>query len=157
LKIAYLPRFDAFVQGAYGRPTLNFIDDNFGGWYVGGVRLIWNLGSLYTLKNNRTNIRLNKESVDVDKETFIYNTNLSLSKQGQDLIKYSSLIKQDETIISLRSSVASAAKAQLENGVVTVHDYIAKSNDENLAKQSKILHSIQLIQAQYQYKNTSGN
>jgi hypothetical protein len=95
--------------------------------------------------------------VDVDKETFIYNTNLTLSKQGQDLIKYSSLIRQDETIISLRSAVVSAAKAQLENGVVTVRDYIAKSNDENLAKQSKILHSILLIQAQYQYKNTSGN
>jgi outer membrane protein TolC len=157
LKTAYLPKFDAFVQGAYGRPTLNFIDNNFGGWYIGGVRMIWNLGSLYTIKNNRTNIRLNKESVDVDKETFIYNTNLSLGKQGQDLVKYSSLIKQDETIISLRSSVATAAKAQLENGVVTVHDYIAKSNDENLAKQSRILHSIQLIQAQYQYKNTSGN
>ena len=157
LKTAYLPKFDAFLQGAYGRPTLNFIDDDFGGWYIGGVRMIWNLGSLYTLKNNRTNIRLNKESVDVDKETFIYNTNLTLGKQGQDLIKYSSLIKQDETIISLRSSVTNAAKAQLENGVVTVHDYIAKSNDENLAKQTKILHSIQLIQAQYQYKNTSGN
>ena len=157
LKTAYLPRFDAYIQGAYGRPTLNFIDDDFGGWYIGGVRMIWNLGSLYTLKNNRTNIRLNKEAVDVDKETFIYNTNLTLSKQGQDLIKYSSLIRQDETIISLRSSVANAAKAQLENGVVTVHDYIAKSNEENLAKQSKILHSIQLIQAQYQYKNTSGN
>ncbi len=157
LKTIYLPKFDAFLQGAYGRPTLNFIDNNFGGWYIGGVRMIWNLGSLYTIKNNRTNIRLNKESVDVDKETFIYNTNLSLVKQGQDLIKYTSLIKQDETIISLRSSVTNAAKAQLENGVVTVHDYIAKSNDENLAKQSKILHSIQLIQAQYQYKNISGN
>jgi outer membrane protein TolC len=157
LKTAYLPRFDAFVQGAYGRPTLNFIDNHFGGWYVGGLRMIWNLGSLYTLKNNRTSIRLDKESGDVDKETFIYNTNLSLGKQGQDVIKYSSLLKQDETIISLRSSIANAAKAQLENGVVTVHDYIAKSNDENLAKQSRILHSIQLIQAQYQYKNTSGN
>jgi outer membrane protein TolC len=157
LKTDYLPRFDAFLQGAYGRPTLNFIDNDFGGWFIGGVRMIWNLGSFYTLKNNRTNIRLNKEAVDVDKETFIYNTNLTLSKQGQDLIKYSSLIKQDETIISLRSSVASAAKAQLENGVVTVHDYIAKSNDENLAIQSRILHSIQLIQAKYQNKNTSGN
>ena len=120
LKTAYLPKFDAFLQGAYGRPTLNFIDDDFGGWYIGGVRMIWNLGSLYTLKNNRTNIRLNKESVDVDKETFIYNTNLTLGKQGQDLIKYSSLIKQDETIISLRSSVTNAAKAQLENGAIRV-------------------------------------
>lgn len=157
LKTAYLPRFDAFVQGAYGRPTLNFIDNDFGGWYLGGVRMVWNLGSLYTLKNNRTNLRINKESVDVEKETFIYNTNLSLSKQSQDVMKYAALLKQDETIISLRSSVASAAKAQLNNGVVTVHDYIAKTNDENLAKQTKILHSIQLVQAQYQYKNTSGN
>ena len=157
LKTAYLPRFDAFVQGAYGRPTLNFIDNDFGGWYVGGLRMVWNLGSLYTLKNNRTNLRINKESIDVEKETFIYNTSLSLSKQGQDVIKYAELLRQDETIISLRSSVAGAAKAQLENGVVTVHDYIAKTNDESLAKQSRILHSIQLVQAQYQYKNTSGN
>jgi outer membrane protein TolC len=157
LKSAYLPKFDAFVQGAYGRPTLNFIDNNFGGWYIGGVRMLWNLGSLYTLKNNHANLRINKESVDADKETFIYNTNLSLSKQGQDVMKYSSLLKQDETIISLRSSVAQAAKSQLENGVVTTHDFITKTNEENLARQSKILHSIQLIQAQYEYKNTTGN
>ncbi len=157
LKTTYLPKFDAFLQGAYGRPTLNFIDDDFGAWYIGGVRMVWNLGSLYTLKNNRTNLRINREAVDVDKETFIYNTNLTLSKQNQDIIKYASLLRQDETVISLRSSVANAAKAQLENGVVTVHEYIAKTNDENLAKQSKILHEIQLIQAQYEYKNTTGN
>ncbi len=157
LKTDYLPKFDAFLQGAYGRPTLNFIDNDFGAWYIGGVRMVWNLGSLYTLKNNRSNLRINQETIDIDKETFIYNTNLTLSKQNQDIIKYTSLLKQDETVISLRSSVAKAAKAQLENGVVTVHEYIAKTNDENIAKQSKILHEIQLIQAQYEYKNTTGN
>ena len=157
LKTNYLPKFDAFLQGAYGRPTLNFIDNDFGAWYIGGVRMVWNLGSLYTLKNNRSNLRINREAVDVDKETFIYNTNLTLSKQNQDIIKYASLLKQDELVISLRSSVAMAAKAQLGNGVVTVHEYIAKTNDENLARQLKILHEIQLIQAQYEYKNTTGN
>jgi outer membrane protein TolC len=157
LKTAYLPKFDAFLQGAYGRPTLNFIDNDFGAWYIGGVRMVWNLGSLYTLKNSRSNLRINREAVDVDKETFVYNTNLTLSKQNQDIIKYATLLRQDETVISLRSSVANAAKAQLDNGVVTVHEYIAKTNDENLAKQSKILHEIQLIQAQYEYKNTTGN
>jgi outer membrane protein TolC len=157
LKTAYLPKFDAFLQGAYGRPTLNFIDNDFGAWYIGGIRMIWNLGSLYTLKNNRTNLRLDRESVDIEKETFIYNTNLTLSKQSQDMIKYEALLRQDDTVILLRSSVARAAKAQLENGVVTVHDFIAKTNEENLAKQSKILHSIELIQAQYEFKNTSGN
>jgi outer membrane protein TolC len=157
LKTAYMPKFDAFLQGAYGRPTLNFIDNDFGPWYIGGVRMVWNLGSLYTLKNSRANLKISKESVDIDREVFIYNTNLSLSKQGQDVAKYASLLKQDETIISLRSSIAKAAGSQLENGVVTVHDYIVKTNEENLARQSKILHSIELIQAQYEYKNTTGN
>src|SRR5450432_34723 len=157
LKTAYLPRFDAFVQGAYGRPTLNFIDNDFGAWYVGGIRMVWNLGSLYTLKNNRSNLQINRQAVDVDKETFIYNTNLTLSKQSQDMVKYQSLLTQDEKVIALRSSIAIASKAQLENGVITVHDFIVKANDENLAIQSKILHSIQLVQAQYEYKNTTGN
>jgi outer membrane protein TolC len=157
LKSAYLPKFDAFVQGAYGRPTLNFIDNNFGGWYIGGVRMIWNLGPLYTLKNSRTNLRIDRESVDVDKETFIYNTNLVMKSQSQNMIKYTSLLNQDETVIALRSSIAKSTKAQLENGVATTHDYITKMNDENLARQSKILHSIELVQAQYEYKNTTGN
>ena len=157
LKSNYLPRFDAFVQGAYGRPTLNFIDNDFGAWWIGGVRMIWNLGSLYTLKNNQTNLKINKEFLDIDKETFIYNTHLNLNKESQDIAKYSSLLRQDESVVSLRSSVANAAKAQLDNGVITVHDYISKMNAENLAKQSAILHSIQLIQAQYQYKNSTGN
>jgi outer membrane protein TolC len=157
LKSDYMPRVNAFVQGAYGRPTLNFIDNDFGAWWMGGVRMIWNLGSLYTIKNNRSNLKINKDYLDVDKETFIYNTNLSLDKESQDVAKYAILIRQDETIISLRSSVASAARAQLDNGVITPHDYISKVNAENLARQSKILHSVQLIQAQYQYKNTTGN
>ena len=157
LKTAYLPKFDAFIQGAYGRPTLNFIDNDFGAWYLGGVRMVWNVGSLYTLKNSRASLRINRESVDVDKETFIYNTNLTLRKQNQEIIKYEALLRQDEKVISLRSSLVKSAQAQLENGVVTVHDFISKTNDENLAKQSKILHFIQLIQAQYEYKNTTGN
>ena len=157
LKSNYMPRFDAFVQGAYGRPTLNIIENEFGPWWIGGVRMVWNLGSLYTIKNNRSNLKINREFLDVDKETFLYNTNLSLNKQSEDVIKYASLLRQDETVISLRSSVANAAKAQLDNGVITVHDYISKMNEENLARQTKILHSIQLIQAQYQYKNTTGN
>jgi outer membrane protein TolC len=157
LKTDYMPKLNAFIQAAYGRPTLNFIENEFGSWWIGGIRLFWNLGSLYSLKNNRNNLRINKEYLDIDKETFIYNTNLSLSRQNEEVLKYAALLRQDDTVISLRTSVASTARSQLDNGVITVHDYISKINEENLARQTKILHSIQLIQAQYQYKNTSGN
>ncbi len=157
LKADYTPKLSAFVQGAYGRPTLNFIKNKFGAWWLGGLRLNWSLNSLYTLKNNRSILSINRQNVDIDKETFLFNTNLTLIRQYADIQKYKALIQQDDTVISLRNSVVQSAKAQLDNGVITVHEYIAKLNAENLAKQTRILHNIQLLQAQYNYKNTSGN
>lgn len=157
LKSDFTPKLSAFVQGAYGRPTLNFIENKFGAWWIGGLRLNWSLGSLYTLKNNKSILNINRENLDIDKETFLFNTNLYLSQQNEDIKKYTDLLQQDDTVISLRSSVVQSAKAQLDNGVITVHEYIAKLNDENLAKQARIVHNIQLLQAQYNYKNISGN
>ncbi|HEY9262726.1 TolC family protein [Chitinophaga sp.] len=157
LKSNYLPKLNAFLQGAYGRPTLNFIDNDFGPWWMGGIRLNWSIGSLYTLKNNRQQLDINRQNLDINKETFLFNTNLSLQQQNQDVSKYAALMEQDDEAITLRSSVRKSAQAQLDNGVITVHEYISQLNAENLAKQSRILHSIQLLQAQYNYKNTSGN
>jgi outer membrane protein TolC len=157
LGAGYLPKLSAFLQGAYGRPTLNIVDNQFGPWWIGGVRLSWSLGSLYSLKNNRQLLDINRQNLDISKETFVFNTNLSLQQQNQDIGKFEDLVEQDDSAIALRSSVRKAAQAQLDNGVITVHEYISQVNAENLAKQSRILHNIQLLQAQYHYKNTSGN
>ncbi|HEY9364276.1 MAG TPA: TolC family protein [Chitinophagaceae bacterium] len=157
LKSSYMPKLNAFVQGAYGRPTLNFIENKFGAWWMGGIHMNWSLGDLYSLKNNKSILNLNRQSLDIDKETFLFNTNLTLSQQNADIKKYTELLRQDDTVIALRGSVVQSAKAQLDNGVITVHEYISKLNAENIAKQTRILHHIQLLQAQYNYKNTSGN
>jgi outer membrane protein TolC len=157
LKSTYLPKLNAFVQGAYGRPTLNFIENKSGAWWMGGIRMNWSLGDLYSLKNNKSILNLNRQGLDIDKETFLFNTNLTLSQQNADIKKYTELLGQDDTVIALRSSVLQSAKAQLDNGVITVHEYISKLNAENVAKQTGILHHIQLLQAQYNYKTTSGN
>ena len=157
LRADYLPKLNAFFQEAYGRPTLNIIENNFGFWYITGIRLNWSLGSLYTLKNNRRILNLDRQSIDIDKETFLKNTNLDLTRQTGDIKKYIQLMQQDNLAIQLRASVKRSAQVQLANGVITVHEYIAQVNAENLARQTQILHHIQLLQAQYQYSNTSGN
>ncbi|WP_247654978.1 TolC family protein [Chitinophaga varians] len=157
LKSAYLPRLNAFLQGGYGRPTLNIVSNDFGSWWMGGIRLNWSLGSLYSLKNNRRLLDINRHMVDVNRETFLLNTTLTMQQQQEDVDKYAALMEQDDEAIRLRSAVLQSARAQLDNGVITVHEYISQVNAENLAKQSRILHEIQLLQAQYNYKNTSGN
>jgi outer membrane protein TolC len=157
LKSDYLPKFSAFFQGAYGRPTLNIIGNQFGPWYVTGVRLNWSLGGLYTLGNSKKILNLNRQSADADKATFLLNTKLDLAQQDEQVKKYNALIQQDEKTITLRESVTQSATAQLENGVITTHEYIQQVNAENLARQNLILHRIQLLQAQYNLKYKSGN
>ncbi len=157
LRSAYTPKLSAFAQGAYGRPTLNIIENKFGPWWIAGIRLNWSLGSLYSLKNNKHLLDINRQNIDTDKETFLFNTRITLNEQHADIKKYSDLLEQDNAVIELLTAVVQSAKAQLDNGVITVHEYIAKLNEENLAKQSRIVHRIQLLQAQYNFKNTSGN
>lgn len=157
LKTDHMPRFSAFAQGGYGRPTLNFVDNSFGPWYIVGAKLTWNLGSLYTLKNNRLNLDINRESIETERETFLYNTKMSLQQQDGDLNKYQQLLKKDISAVELRTSVRKSAEAQLSNGVITTHDYIAQVNAEDQARQLLILHQVQLLQAQYKINYTSGN
>jgi outer membrane protein TolC len=157
LKSGYLPAFKAFFQGAYGRPTLNPISNDFGAWYITGIRLNWSLGSLYTLKNQRAIYNLNSQAADTDKETFIRNVEVDIAQQEENVKKYTEMIGQDNKTIELREAVTQSASAQLSNGVITTHEYIQKVNNENAARQNLILHRIQLLQAQYNLKFKSGN
>jgi outer membrane protein TolC len=157
LKSDYLPQVSGFFQGAYGRPTLNIIENKFGPWYVTGLRFSWSLSSFYSLSNKKNIFQLNRQSIDADKETFLLNAKVDLSQQDEQVNKYTILIRQDDAAIALRTSVTQSAEAQLSNGVITTHEYIQKLNAEHLAKQLKILHEIQLLQAIYNLKFIAGN
>ena len=84
------------------------------------------------------------------------NTRQNLIQQDKEIEKYRRLIEKDEAVIELRASVKKSAEAQLDNGVITVRDYIGYVNAEDLARQHLILHKIQMLQAQYQFNNISG-
>ena len=73
------------------------------------------------------------------------------------MIKLKQLITKDNEIINKRTSVKNAAKAQLDCGVITVHDYIGDLDAEDLAKQNLLIHQVQLLMDEYEYQNTTGN
>lgn len=151
-----LPKAGLFVQGGYGRPGLNFLNNQFDFFYTTGVRVNWSLGGLYTKKNEQRLVEVNKKSVDVQREAFLLNTNASLKQQQSELDKLQQLVTTDAAIIELRVQVKEAAKAQLENGVITANDYLREVNAEDQARQSLITHNIQLLQAQINYQTIAG-
>ena len=152
-----LPRVGFFLQGGYGRPGLNALVNEFAGYYIGGFRLNWSLSGLYNSFRDKQLLDLNVQQVNNQKETFLFNTNLQLKQQSRDVQKLVDLIEVDNQIIELRTRIAITTKAQHENGVISTSDYLRELNSEDLAKQNKLLHQVQLMLAQYSYQNISGN
>ncbi|MFZ6002026.1 MAG: TolC family protein [Bacteroidota bacterium] len=152
-----LPRVSLFVQGGYGKPGLNMLLNKFDTYYIGGLRLNWNLGGFYNTKRDKQLLDVNLQSVNYQKEAFLFNTNLTLKQQNNDITKLNELIAVDEKLIELRTRIKNTAKAQLENGVITANDYLRELNAEDQAKQNLALHQTQLVMTQYNYQVTSGN
>lgn len=152
-----MPRIGAFVQGGYGRPGLNMLEDSFDPFYIAGVRLSWNMGKLYTLKNDRRKVAATLQQVEVQRETFLFNTSLELMQQNTEIQKISDLMKADDEIIRLRTSIKKAAEVKLENGVISVTDLIREINAEDMAKQTAAAHRIQHLNAVYNYMYTTNN
>ena len=152
-----LPKIGLFLQGGYGRPAFNMFDNSFNPFYIGGLRLSWNFSGLYSQNANLKKLELNQKMVDVQRETFLFNTDLKTRQQRLEITKLESVISKDDDIIRLRESIKQSAQAKLENGTLAVSDLIREINAENQAKQVKALHEIQLLVAVYQLKYNINN
>jgi outer membrane protein TolC len=151
-----LPKAFAFFQGGYGKPGLNMLSNDFKTFYITGIRLNWSLGSIYNNKRDKQLIKVNQQTVDLQKQVFVLNTESQLKQQQADIDKYAQLVATDNGIIQLRKSITDAAKAQLENSVITANDYLIQVNAEDQARQALILHQLQLRQAQINYAISTG-
>lgn len=152
-----LPKLGVFVQGGYGNPGLNMLKNEFTPYYIAGARLSWNFGSLYTKKNDKKLLDNNLQNVAIQKETFLFNTNLKMTQQSNEIDKIKQLMRDDDEIIRLRTNIKKASEVKVEHGTLSVTDLLRDINSEDQAKQSKVLHEIQLLISIYNYKNSTNN
>ena len=151
-----LPNFSLFFRGGVGRPALNLLNNDFEMYYLGGLKLAWNLSNFYTSRNKQQVYSLNLGIVQSERETFLFNTKLSMTRQSNEIDKVKQMLAKDQDILKLREQVVNTAKGQLENGVITANDYKTVVTDADLARQNLTLHEIELLRLQNQYKLTTG-
>lgn len=152
-----LPRFSFFVQSGLGRPALNMLSNDFNFYYLGGLRLYWSLSTFYTSRKEKEILGFNQNALDVQKETFLFNTGLVVKQQNNEVAKIESLLHTDSEIIALRENIKTTAQSQLSNGVISANDYVTYVNAEDKARQNLLLHQIQLLMVLYNNKTTTGN
>lgn len=152
-----LPKLSLFLQSGYGRPGLNMLADEFDFYYIGGLRMQWNLSSYYTSGRERQLVKVNQAMIDTQRQTFELNTNMQMSQLQADIAKLQENIATDNEIIALRHYITLSYAAQLENGTATATDYVTQVNAEDRARQDMLLHQVQLLQTQFACRTVMGN
>ena len=161
LNAALMPRLGVFAQGYYGYPGLNMFEDMMRHrWSLNGVigaRLTWNIGALYTRKNDKAKLRLQREVTESNREVFLFNNRLEQIQQQEEIACYRKLMADDEEIIALRSAVRKAAESKLAHGIIDVNDLLREINQENAARVQQSMHEIEMLKEIYDNKFTTNN
>lgn len=157
INVNAIPKVTVGAAGNYGRPGPNFINQELRFFGSANLTLRWNISSLYGLKREKTKVELNKSLVDIQKEAFLFNIQSSLNTQAAQLSALAQMIEKDDVIIEKRHSVTSTATAQMENGKITVVNYLSQLNAELQAKLNKKVHEIRRMNAISTINATSGS
>lgn len=141
------PRLGAFLQVGTGKPGLVLTNKEYASFWVAGMRFSWELGGFWRQGNELARIELQRRTVEVQRDAFLLETDLDISRQLREIEKCKALLERDDQIVALRERIRKAAEAKLENGALSVSDLVREVNAEALARQEKALHEMRLLAA----------
>ena len=156
--VSLAPRVALFAQGYYGYPGLNMFENMVSHrWTLNGivgVRMNWNITSLYTSKTSRRQLQNARDNVMLQREVFAFNSRLQAEQESAEVRRIREAIADDDRIVALRSRVREAAEVRLQEGMIDTHDLLGKISDETSAKIARSTHQIELVKAIYDLKHT---
>lgn len=158
VKSATRPRFGVFAQGYYGYPGLDYfagmVSTDWTWNALIGVKMSWNFGAYYTKKNRLSNLRVAKQQLDIQRDVFLFNTDLQVAEKQGNISRLRRALADDDRIVALRRSVREAAESKLRNGVIDTNDLLRKITDEASARSARSLREVELLKAIYELKYT---
>ena len=160
LDAAIRPRLSLFAQGYYGYPGYNMFEDMFShDWSLNGMigmRLSWNISSLYTHKNEKRKLATAANEIENARDVFLFNNRLQTTQERMAVERYRKIMADDDEIIQLRTSVRLAAEAKLSHGIIDVNGLLQEITRENTARTQQSVHEIEMLKAIYELKDKLG-
>lgn len=153
------PTLGLYAQGYYGYPGLNMFEDMISHkWSLNGIvgiKLSWNVGALYTHKNDKAKLKAQRELIENAREVFLFNNNMEQIQQTENVSRYRTMMQGDDEIIALRTNVRKAAESKLAHGIIDVNSLLREINNENAAKTQQAIHEINMLKEMYNLKYTN--
>lgn len=150
------PQLAAFGKFAYGRPGLNFLNDDFHGYYIIGLKLQWDFWDLINSDRRTKILQLKQQQIIQDRRAFKIQLNTRLERISENIETIKENIKRDKQIVALRKQIVEASASQLKHGVITASDYVTALTKLSQARLSLFLNRVKLSQAKVNYMTVLG-
>lgn len=123
------------------------------GMMVAGLSVSWNIGALYTRKNDIRKIEVQRQINDSQREVFLFNNRLQNEEADGAIASLKRQIEKDEEIVRLRENIRGKSDRKVELGTKSVNELVSDINAVSLARAQKAMHEIQLLKETYRQKN----
>lgn len=150
------PKVYAYGQLGYGRPGLNMLEPDFAPWGIIGAKFTWNFWNWNANKNEKKILDIQSDIIRSQQSAFDRNLRIQAGKDLAEIDKAETVLLKDQEIIDLRTRITKAASTQLDNGVITSSDYVARLKEESQARLNYEIHRIQLVKARLNYLYNQG-
>lgn len=144
------PTVSLFGMGLIHSKVSGMVDN---GGIAGGLSLSWNVGALYTRKNDIRKLDVQRQMNDNERDVFLFNNRLQNEAENGQIASLRRQISHDDEIIRLRESIRTKGDRKVEMGTESVNELVIDINAVNLAKAQKAQHEIQLLMEMYKLKN----
>src|SRR5205085_4914425 len=131
------PRLSAFGRAGYGKPGLNFLDNGFNSYWLGGVQVQWTPWTWGSSDRDRELLALQRQIVTSDEEAFTAATQRTVERQLADIDRLTAALRTDEAIIALRERIERETRHRYTEAVVTAAEYVDRENDVLAARLTK--------------------
>ena len=121
-----------------------------------GVTVSWNIGALYTRKNDLRKLQVEADRIDAERQTFLFNNHLQTEETQGQIAALRRQLDLDKEAVSLREAIYSKSMKKVKLGTETVNEMLRDAIAVSQARQQQSLHNIQLQQAICQQKTLQG-
>ena len=119
---------------------------------AGGLTLSWNIGALYTRKNDLRKRDVERQQVESERATFLFNNRLEVESTEGNIAMLKKQLVRDDEIVRLREQIRDKSEKKVRLGTESVNEMLRDINVVSKARQQRSTHEIQLIEALYALK-----
>ena len=119
------PTLSAFATGVLHNSVTEIMNNSF---ILGGVSFSWNFGALYTRKNDLRKLETQRQTVESNRETFLFNTRLKNEDSNGTIEALRKQISQVDEIVRLRESIRGKSESKVLMGTESVNEMLRDIN-----------------------------